>query len=315
MRNRSQKPVKPRIHFPRDEGAHTDYPGEWWYGHFNLTDSGGREYGAMVAYFNFGLRIMMISDLEAEKVYQSVSGSPLHPARGSFELRWNLDRWYRCDPAEYSYSIKSYGPEMELDLVLHSTKPPLLGSGNGLIKWISGNSYYYQFTRLQAGGRIELAGKSVEVEGLGVMDHQWMKDIGPGGWDWFSVQLDNDTEIVFWHIVNPDDSVKHRHLTILSPDATLYHSSGFVLESLDSWVSPHSGREYGMLWRLCDKSRNLDLQISTRYPQQELRMFENIAVSTFPFWEGNTNVSGQMDGEAVSGTGFAEFVRFSELMK
>ncbi|MCJ7523559.1 MAG: lipocalin family protein, partial [Dehalococcoidia bacterium] len=165
--------------------------------------------------------------------------------------------------------------------------------------------------RLQAQGQLELSGKIFDVKGLGVIDHQWMNYLGAGGWDWFCVQLDNDTEIVFWHIVNPDESIKHRDLTIMFPDNSIYHCRRFTLEKMESWISPESGREYGVLWRVYEKSRGLDLQIRARYSQQEVRMFETLAVQTFTFWEGSMVVSGLQDGKEVSGTGFAEFVRLS----
>jgi len=310
MRKKSLPFGRPKIHFPEDEGAHPEFFAEWWYGHFSLTDSGGREYGAMVAYFTVGLKILAIFDLEAERLFHAVSGSALHHAEGFFELRWGgRDHWFRTDPDSFFYQLESYGPEIGLNLALVSEKPPLLGCGNGLIRWTGGRSYYYSFTRLRAKGKIELLGRMIDVEGIGTMDHQWMNYIGKGGWDWFCVQLENETEIVFWHIVNPDESVKSRDLTIMFPDNSVHHTRDLVLEKMDSWVSPESGREYGVLWRVREKTHDLDLEIRARYAQQEIRMFETLSGPLFPFWEGSMTVSGRLRGEAVSGTGFAELVR------
>ena len=310
MRKKSLPFGAPKIHFPGDEGAHPEFLAEWWYGHFSLTDSGGREYGAMVAYFNVGLRILAISDLGAEHLYHAVSGSALHHTEGFFELRWGgRDHWFRTDPDSFSYHLESHGPEIGLNLALVSGKPPLLVCGNGLIRWTGGRSYYYSLTRLRAKGQIELSGRMIDVEGIGMMDHQWMNYMGKGGWDWFCVQLENETEIVFWHIVNPDESLKSRDLTIMFPDNSVYHTRDLVLERMDSWVSPESGREYGVLWRVREEAHDLDLEIRARYAQQEIRMFEELSGPTFPFWEGSTIVSGRLGGEVVCGTGYAEFVR------
>jgi len=310
MRKRSRRFGPPKIHFPQDEGAHPEFLAEWWYGHFSLTDSGGREYGAMVGYFNVGLKILAISDLEAEHLYHVVSGSALHYAEGFFELRWGgRDHWFRSDPDSFSYHLESYGPEIGLNLALVSEKPPLLSCGNGLIRWTGGRSYYYSLSRLRAKGQIELSGRTIDVEGVGWMDHQWMESMAEKGWDWFSIQLDNDTEIIFWQIVNPDESLKSRDLTIMFPDNSVDHTRDVLLERMASWVSPESGREYGVLWRVREETHDLDLEIRARYAQQEIRMFEALSVPTFPFWEGNMTVSGRLGGEAVSGTGYAEIVR------
>ena len=312
MQERSLPFGPQKIHFPEDEGAHPEFLAEWWYGHFSLTDSGGREYGAMVAYFNFGLKILAISDLEAERLYHTASASALHHAEGFFELRWGgRDHWLRTDPNSLSYHLESYGTDMNLNLDIWSEKPPLLGCGNGLIRWSGGKSYYYAHTRLQAKGQIQLSGRTIDVDGIGLTDHQWMDYADEGGWDWFGVQLENKAEIVLWHIVNLDGSIRSRDLTIMFPDNSVYYTKDLVLERMDSWVSPDSGREYGLRWRVREETQDLDLEIRARYARQEIRLFEDISAPTFPFWEGGMTVSGRLRGEAVSGIGCAEFVRFS----
>jgi hypothetical protein len=106
----SKKPVKPKIRFPGDEGAHPNFLVEWWYGHFSLSDAEGREYGAMVAYFNFGLRIISISNFGTGKFHHFVSGSPLHYVEKRLDLRWGRDHWFRSDSDSFVYSLESYGP-------------------------------------------------------------------------------------------------------------------------------------------------------------------------------------------------------------
>jgi predicted secreted hydrolase len=224
-------------------------------------------------------------------------------------LRWGRDRWFCTDQHSLSYRLESYGGGLSINLALVSGKPPLLGSGGGISEWLGGDSHYYSLTRLKAKGSIDIAGTKLDVEGIGWMDHQWINSLGQGGWDWFAVQLDNDTEMVFWHIIKPDESVKSCDLTIMFPDNSVYHTRDLLLEKMDSWVSPKSGREYGVLWRVREKARGLDLVLRARRAQQEIRMFESLSIPTFHFWEGRTTVSGYLDGEAVSGMGYAELVR------
>jgi predicted secreted hydrolase len=309
----SKKPVKPKIRFPGDEGAHPNFLVEWWYGHFSLSDAEGREYGAMVAYFNFGLRIISISNFGTGKFHHFVSGSPLHYVEKRLDLRWGRDHWFRSDSDSFVYSLESYGPGLGFNLGLKSLKPPLLlpGGSGGVSKWTGGDSYYYSLTRLKAKGQIELSGDKLKVEGTGWMDHQWMQSLGEGGWDWFAVQLDNNTEVVFWHIVNPNESIKSCDLTVMLPDNSIYHTKDFVLERLGTWVSPQSGREYGTIWRVQGKAYDLDLQIKARHVQQEIRIFESLSTPNFHFWEGVMSVSGRLDGKSVSGISYTELVRLS----
>jgi len=300
----------PQVHLPQDEGAHPEFGVEWWYLNSFLTDSVGREYTAMLAYFNTGLKILSISDVEAERFYPEASFSIPDYAEGILDLRWGTtDRWYRTDPGSLSYRLEANGTEIGLDLDLSSEKPPLLVGGDGLIEWTDGSSYYYSLTRLQVEGQIELAGRTIDVEGIGWMDHQWMDSLSGRGWDWFSVQLDNDTEIIFWQIINPDESIESLDMTIMFPDSSIYRTEDLTVEKLDSWVSPETGNEYGILWRVREETHNLDLEIRTRYPEQEIRVFTDFVGVDFNFWEGGTTVSGRLDGQDVSGTGYAELVR------
>jgi predicted secreted hydrolase len=154
-----------------------------------------------------------------------------------------------------------------------------------------------------------LQGEKLDVNGIGWMDHQWTNSLGHGGWDWFAVQFDNNTELVFWRIVNSDESIRSYDLTIMFPDNSVYHTRKLVLEKMDSWVSPESGREYGVLWRVREQASGLDLVLKARRSQQEIRMFETLSIPTFHFWEGRTTVSGYLDGKAVSGVGYTELVR------
>ena len=302
---------RPRIRFPQDEGAHPAFPAEWWYGHFSLTDAEGREYGAMVAYFTLGLRILSMSELASGQFHHIASGSALHYVEGKLDLRWGRDHWFRSGPRLSSYKLETYGAGLGLNLALVSEKPPLLGSGHGISEWTGGDSHYYSLTRLKAKGQLDLAGKKLDVEGIGWMDHQWINSLGQGGWDWFAAQLDNDTDMIFWRIVNPDESVRSEDLTIMFPDNSVYHTRYLTLEKLESWVSPQSCREYGTRWRIREQARVLDLEVKARHAQQEIRMFDTLSIPPLHFWEGRTAVSGHMDGKAVLGIGYAELVRLS----
>ncbi len=59
-------------------------------------------------------------------------------------------------------------------------------------------SYYYSLTRLEAAGTVEAGGRSVAVQGLSWMDHEFSTSaLGKDqvGWDWFSLQLDDGSRI------------------------------------------------------------------------------------------------------------------------
>jgi predicted secreted hydrolase len=186
--------------------------------------------------------------------------------------------------------------------------------GDGLVEWTEGSTYYYSLTRLQVNGQIEFDGKTVDVEGTGWMDHQWMDEIEPNGWDWFCVQLDDNTDIIFWQIVNEDGSIKSRDLTMMFSDESIYHTVDLDIEKISSWTSPDTDKAYGTTWKITETEHDLNLEITARYDEQEILMFADLSAMSWQFWEGSVTVSGEIDGTDVSGIGYAELVPWDEVM-
>ena len=111
---------------------------------------------------------------------------------------------------------------LSLDLELRATKPLVAHGDRGLSPKSDepGNaSYYVGYTRMAARGRIgtaDAAGGSparreVEVTGEAWFDHEWSTSaLGPGavGWDWFSLQLDDGRELMFFQIRREDGEIE-----------------------------------------------------------------------------------------------------------
>lgn len=308
----------PQVHFPEDEGAHPEYGHEWWYLNSTLTDTKGKEYTAMVCFFNPPIRIFSMSDVETETFYHEVPSlqdlitTEYDYAEGTLNLYWNdTDRWYRTESDSLSYSLEVIGENIGLDFNLVSQKEPLLVGGDGLVEWkdgIDASTHYYSLTRLRIDGAIEISGETIDVEGIGWMDHQWWESMSDGGWNWFSVQLDNQTELIVWEIFNPDGSAHSREMTIMFPDETIYYTDTVKITKLDSWVSPDTEKEYGTLWRVWEDSRDIDLEIKARFVEQEVLLFPDLSEMASQIWEGGTTISGEFEGETVTGVGYAELV-------
>src|SRR5262249_61261107 len=101
-----------------------------------------------------------------------------------------------------------------LDLRL-SPQRPLVGHGDrGLSAKGAepGNAWYYGgYTRLAGQGTIALGGDRLPVEGLGWFDHEWSTSaLGPGavGWDWFSLQLEDGRELMFFRLRREDGGIE-----------------------------------------------------------------------------------------------------------
>jgi len=309
-----------QVNFPEDEGAHPEYGMEWWYLNATVSDNEGHQYTAMLAYFNKKsprppLKIISIADLDAEVFYHEVptvwdlvAAQPVY-AEEKLDLRWDdYDRWYRTDEDSYHYSLQAKGDLIGFTFDLSQDKDPLMVGGDGLIDWTEGSTYYYSLTRLQVDGQIEIKGEIIDVAGIGWMDHQWMEDMAEKGWQWFSIQLDDKTDIICWNICDLDGTVQSSDLTMMLANGSIYHTTDIELEATDTWMSPDTDQTYGMTWTLREPKRDLDLEIQTRFPEQEIILLKEVPQYTWHIWEGGTTVSGQIDGSPVSGVGYAELV-------
>jgi predicted secreted hydrolase len=309
-----------QVHFPKDEGSHPGSAMEWWYLNATVSDNLGHDYTAMLAYFNKKsprppLKIISIADIDAKvfyhevpTIYQLIEAKPDY-AEDKLDLRWDdYDRWYRTDDDSYRYSLQAKGDTIGFTFDLSQDKDPLMVGGDGLIDWTEGSTYYYSLTRLQVDGQIEIDGVTIDVTGIGWMDHQWMDTIAEKGWRWFSIQLDDQTDIICWNIVDLDGNIQSSDLTMMEADGSVYHTTKLQLGATELWQSPTTDQTYGTTWTLREPKGEIDLEIKARFPQQEIILLKELPQYSWQIWEGGTTVSGQIGGSPVSGIGYAELV-------
>ena len=97
-----------------------------------------------------------------------------------------------------------------LVLILTASKPAVLHGERGVSRksTIPGNaSYYYSLSRLRTSGTLTIQGESIPVSGDSWMDHEWFSsalDEGQSGWDWFSLQFDDQREMMLFQVRNHD---------------------------------------------------------------------------------------------------------------
>jgi len=204
---------------------------------------------------------------------------------------------------ESTYYLKNE----DVDLKLTSIKKPLLEGGNGFLDLHSKTTYYYSLTNLKTEGRIKIKNKWIDVTGKSWMDHQWAdaeysRDKWDK-WDWFSAQLDNDTEMVCY--MYDDGKVKTYGADISYADGSQEHYKEIEIIPLEKhWTSPKSKAVYPLAWKIKIPAKNIELDIATRIDNQEM-LFGSIN-----YWEGPLFVSGNFSGEKVNGVGFMELVGY-----
>jgi predicted secreted hydrolase len=329
--------------FPRDHGSHDEYKTEWWYytGHLKADDGG--TYGYELTFFRLGsdvadavdkgpwnidnlyLAHFAVSDIPEGKFFnvQELSRSGKGFAGASNE---NYNVWLRNWSAKLDTRdrqlLKATSGVLALDLVLTPDKPPVIHGIGGVSQKASCYgcaSHYYSMTRLLTEGTLTVDGKARHVKGLSWMDHEFGSNQLTDqqvGWDWFSIQLDDKTELMLYRMrlkngkADPNSSG-----TFVAVDSSSHHllNDGFVIKSTSEWKSPATGATYPMGWLISVPGEKLELEIKPQMLDQEL--VKHGAGGT-TYWEGACTVKGTRDGKQISGSAYVEMTgyaqRFSE---
>ncbi len=78
-----------------------------------------------------------------------------------------------------------------------------------------------------------------------------------------------------------------------------------ILQPLGEWASPKTGDRYPARWRLLLPAENMDLTITPKVADQEMRL-------TVRYWEGTITVNGRADAQLISGQGYLEMTRYEQ---
>ncbi|MBI2939811.1 MAG: hypothetical protein HYY04_05175 [Chloroflexi bacterium] len=242
-----------------------------------------------------------------ERRAQGVRPAPPHTE--GFDLA--LDGWTMRGANGHDALVASL-PGYALDLRLTATKPPALHGGLG---WISfgpaGDSYYYSRTRLDVQGSIRVGDARVPVTGLAWMDHQWgdFLSVG-GGWDWYSVHLDDGSELTLSVVRDDTGREVLAFGTVVDASGRAEHlrAREFEATATGSWESPHTGARYPSGWALRIDRLRLNLTLAPVLLDQEL---DTRATTRVAYWEGEVDVRGQRDGRPVAGHGYVELTGYA----
>ena len=325
------------FHFPEDHGPHPEFRNEWWYwtGHLATTD--GHAFGYQFTLFRSALapgkpegtsawstrQIYMghltLSDLGAGRFHASerFSRSALGLAGASAEpFRVWLEDWSAEAVGSEAPPLRltARSGNMALSLVLEAGKPPVLQGERGLSQKGPGPgnaSYYYSLTRMPTRGQVTVEGRAYEVSGESWMDREWSTAaLGKDsvGWDWFSLQLSDGSELMYYQLRHRDGTVDpFTSGTFVPAQGEPVHLSreDARLDVLDTWKSPRSGVEYPARWRLAVPSQGLSLGVTPALADQELPV-------SVRYWEGAVSVSGTHDGQSVRGQGYVELTGYGD---
>jgi predicted secreted hydrolase len=331
--------------FPRDHGAHPGYRTEWWYYTGNLTGNGGRQYGFQLTFFRsqispsqdaaawpeprsawrtqqLYLGHAAVSDisgklhLQAEDVARNALGMA-GVDQDEKKTRVYLKNWSAAI-TDNVHDIHAESDQFAYRLHLSSLKEPVSHGLEGYSKKglsAERSSCYYSFTRLASQGTLALGGKTFPVSGQSWMDHEFSTaPLEPGivGWDWFSLQLSDRTEIMIFLLREVNGSLNSASSgTFVAGNGRPRHLSvdDFNLRVLDTWQSKKSGATYPSQWHMTIPSLSISLDITSNLANQEMHTAASTGVT---YWEGSVSCRGQQNGRAIIGAGYVELTGYAQ---
>ena len=323
------------LEFPRDHGSHPEYRIEWWYYTGNVSADDGRRYGYQVTFFRIGVdpaprnpsrwavRDLFMTHLAVTDIGQGRQWVAERLDRGG--VGWagaragTLDVWngdWRAGLEGETHRVRALDRAFGVDLRLEPGRGVTAHGEGGLSRKgaDAGNvSHYYSMTRMPTSGHLVVDGERIAVRGASWMDHEFgttVLEASQIGWDWFSLQLDDGSDLMAFQLRRADGQVDiHSAGTWVDPTGTVtrLRAGDFTLVPGRRWSSPSSGGTYPVEWHVDLPGLAARLDVTAAVDAQEL----DTAVSTgVTYWEGAVTVRGAVGGRAVGGRGYLEMTGY-----
>lgn len=324
--------------FPRDHHLHPDFKTEWWYFTGRLTDDKGSVFGYQLTFFRQGLRPpemrgsttsrFIVDDLKfAHFAISDIRGQQFHfqqkLSRSAFEeagfdatnnrLAW-IDEWSLELASDGSFLLRAKDGALALQLQLQGSKPFAIHGENGASQKAEGAghaSHYFSATRLATAGTLNLDGRSLSVHGESWLDREWASNqltANQVGWNWFSLQFDDNTELMLYQMRTRDGGLDPNSSgSFVTRDGATQHlkRDDYQLTPTKYWTSKASTARYPIAWQLTVPKLNLQCTISTPLESQEL------VLRPVAYWEGLIDLQCTRDGTKLHGHGYMELTGYA----
>ncbi|MDX2269757.1 MAG: lipocalin-like domain-containing protein [Bryobacter sp.] len=329
-----------KYEFPRDHFSHADFRTEWWYYTGNL-DSRGRHFGFELTFFRqavsekpssasvWGTRDIWMAHLaltdtagqqffHAERLNRS--GPGLAGVDAQKKKIWNGN--WRCELRPDQHTLVGTDPRFRFQLQLRPTKAPVIHGQGGVSQKgpkPGQASLYVSFPRLAAAGKVAVGGEEFAVTGTAWMDHEvFSSELDPqlAGWDWFSIQLEDNTELMLYRLRQKDGTASSFSAgSFIDAAGKVLHlsASDFRLKPGRRW------KDYPVEWEVEVPQLGLALRARPRLDAQELRSGTGLTPS---YWEGAMLFEGTRVFEgakglegAKKGVGYLEMTGYDKALR
>lgn len=325
------------VSLPRDLAAHNDCQTEWWYYTGHAETSGGLEFGFELVFFKRRTDLDSLSVLPlrllgnpfyfahfaiTDRVSETFRYSHLKSSNGVFDLpasasedhfHLRLGDWSLRE-ANGDHVLRATIDDTIFEATLRPQKRVVLNGVNGVSFKDEGEaSRYFSYSRMSMEGDLARNGKTEHFKGSAWMDREfgtWKPTENQKGWDWFSIQLDNGSELMCYQLRNSHgEPSPYSSGTFVDVDGSSLSltASDFTIEPQGEWKSPTSGAVYPSVWKITVPSKNIALDVVPVIKNQEL---DTRGTTMIVYWEGCCDVTGTAAGTPTEGKAYVELVGY-----
>jgi len=312
-----------KVTLPADDAFLEDELMQWWYWTGHLATESGRNFGFELCFFAVDAGAMSVfetisrvihdsanvtdfmsvqmmnaafTDIDNHKFFSRVDYKPGPPKEitDGFHLK-NIFGDCIATGGNGQDKLESSVDSISLAIELCEQTPPTIHYNGDKHKYdFGGSTYYYSRGKLTGEGTLEVDGKTEKVTASVWFDRQY-GELAQAcflvGWQWFAIQLDDNTQIMLFAYHNEAEHMGS--ITLPSGETSTLSDKDFQVEIMEWWLSPHTGRKYPSKWRL-NITGGYALEVVPKVADQELDeswMFPK-------YWEGACSVGGSHPGSA-----------------
>lgn len=326
------------VELPRDLWAHDNAQTEWWYYTGHAETAAGRRFGFELVFFKrrtdldkfsliplrlLGNPIYFAHFAVTEPGEQRFRYEHRKSSNGRFELpasasdthfHLQIGDWTLRESHGMHVLRANIGSDLVFEATLAPAKPVVLNGEAGVSFKDEGEaSRYFSYTRMEMEGDMRVEGNVEHFTGSAWMDREfgtWTPTENQKGWDWFSIQLANDCELMCYQLRNSEGGISpYSSGTFVDANgvaSTLLHSDFDIVPS-GTWRSNTTGTEYPSGWTIKVPSLGLDLRIEPELEDQEL---DTRGTTMIIYWEGACRVIGTHYGSDIAGKAYVELVGY-----
>ncbi len=326
------------LNFPKDHGSHPEFKTEWWYFTGHLQNNFAKKFGLELTFFRVGVNTQnsMRSKWAVQSIYlahfaitddendsfnhaEKISRDNFSKAGSSLST---LDVWiddWSAKLKDNTILLSANSEDISISLNLTPFKNVVLQGRDGFSQKgpkIGQASYYSSFTNLKGSGTIRIKNTIHQISKAKVwMDHEvTSSDIAYGieGWDWFAIQLDDDSELMIYQLRDKQNNpTKYSSGTIIYPDGQTkrLNNSDFKITPHSTWKSKTTNINYPHEWTIIVPKDEIELVIVPTVKNQEMTTSKSTRNS---YWEGRSTVTGRVKGKEKTGNAYVELVGYEE---